>query len=196
MSRDMQARERLWHWMRSRRKGFTTPDAIKACRISATGARRFVSQLSKAGILTRLDDEIRKSGQRVARYRLAVDPGPALPCGTVIGGSEDSRRNDGMMQAIWDAVRIAGRFDWDGLLLVLEQGGASYTENGVRLYLQQVLVRGGYVTDSGPSGPGRCKAYRVQRDTGPRAPVRRHRGIWDHNLCKQIELRSEEAANA
>lgn len=199
-NRDGESRsDQIWTWLRARRKpSFTIEDAVKGSGSPETSVRRYIQVLKDQGIVSQLENVERpRDGRSVACYRLAVDQGPRTPDARQVTAKGDERRNKQMPQAVWTAVRIQQNFTWESLFGALNAGTLTFKKNPVQLYLQQVLVRGGFVRATRPVPGGSLNwRYQLIHNPGPLPPVRRQRKIWEPNAKVMIDPSTQESNNA
>jgi hypothetical protein len=102
---------------------------------------------------------------------------------------------DSLRQRAWAAMRLSGRFTVGSLVILAGRSGERTPDDNLRRYIRG-LMRAGYVCrlpqrQSGPlTGAAAAHQYRLIRDTGPVAPVMRHRCklLFDPNLGQHVAM--------
>ncbi|EFO32468.1 conserved hypothetical protein [Roseibium sp. TrichSKD4] len=131
------------------------------------------------------------NGQQAAMEGRIISSGPYRPD----RGRCRAAQPNTLRQRAWNAMRMSGAFTIGDLVMAAACGVEKDPEGNLRRYLK-ALVNAGYLVElpvraaSSKLTSNGFKRFRLVRDTGPVAPVWRHRskGLFDHNLGDSGEI--------
>ena len=163
------------------------PAGASARRIEETTIKSYIGALLAGGYLRFASGGAGGRGARdakgqwrSARYALARDTGIEAP--------RVDRRGRPVQQGaaqenLWRAMHVLKAFDYRELLACAAASIAPATAKGYVV----MLARAGYLGRLRPAKPGTPAAYRLARDTGPRAPqIQRVKHVYDPNLGQVV----------
>lgn len=154
-----------------------------------------VLRLRKHGFLIKTG---RGCHKLTAAGRAALAAGARVRSGPRGPETGHRRRDPGLRQRVWNALRSGKKLTIDDILMRVAEGGERDPRCNVRKYLT-ALARAGYVRQMplreaglNPTSNG-CVRWWLVQDTGTAAPVwrQRHGALYDGNLEMQIPLAAE-----
>jgi len=185
-------RDRIWAAVRALHKlqpdGFTrrnveswvakrAPAEATARSINENTIESYLKGLVAGAYLRRKDPA---AAYQVAVYQLVRDVGVEAPRVACTGreiAPGDCQTN------LWRAMKILKAFDWRELRAAAAVELAPATAK----FYCQFLARAGYLKVLRDAKPGTPAAYRLVRNTGPRAPqIQRSRHLYDPNLGEVV----------
>lgn len=159
-------------------------------------------QVEHAALKLRRHGFLTKTGQGchklTAAGRAAIAAGARVRSGPRGPETGHRRRDPGLRQRVWNALRSGKKLTIDDIIMRVAEGGERDPRSNVRKYLV-ALARAGYVRQMpvrevalNPSSNG-CVRWWLVQDTGLIAPVARmrHNTIWDVNIEEQIPFAAE-----
>lgn len=154
-----------------------------------------VLRLRKHGFMTKTGQGCHKL---TAAGRAALAAGRKIRSGPNGPETGHRRRDRGIRQRVWNALRTGKKLTVDDLIMRACEGEERDPRSNVRKYLV-ALARAGYVRQMPVREPGLnptsngCVRWWLVKDTGPAAPVARmsRRALWDVNTEEQIPFADE-----
>jgi hypothetical protein len=152
-------------------------------------------KLRKHGFLTKTGQGCHKL---TAAGRAAIAAGRKIRSGPNGPETGHRRRDRGLRQRVWNALRSGKKLTVDDLIMRVAEGGERDPRSNVRKYLV-ALARAGYVRQMPVREPGLnpssngCVRWWLVKDTGPIAPVwrQRHGALYDGNSEEQMPLAAD-----
>ena len=154
-------------------------------------------QVERAALKLRKHGFMTKTGQGchklTAAGRAALAEGRKIRSGPNGPETGHRRRDRGIRQRVWNALRTGKKLTIDDLIMRVAEGGERDPRSNIRKYLV-ALARVGYVRQMpvreaalNPTSNG-CIRWWLVKDTGLQAPVvRASRGsLWDPNTEEQL----------
>lgn len=159
-------------------------------------------QVEHAALKLRKHGFLRKTGQGchklTAAGRAALAEGRKVRSGPRGPETGHRRRDPGLRQRVWNALRSGKKLTIDDIIMRVCEGGERDPRSNIRKYLV-ALARVGYVRQMpvreaalNPTSNG-CVRWWLVRDTGLQAPVARpsRAALWDANIEEQIPFADE-----
>jgi len=152
-------------------------------------------KLRKHGFLTKTGQGCHKL---TAAGRTALAAGRKIRSGPNGPETGHRRRDPGLRQRVWNALRTGKKLTVDDLIMRVAEGEERDPRSNIRKYLV-ALARAGYVRQMPVREPGLnptsngCVRWWLVKDTGPIAPVwrQRHGALYDGNCEEQMPLAAD-----
>ncbi len=165
---------------------------VEISGLSAKQIENTAANLRRHGFLTRTGQGCHKL---TTAGRDALSAGVRLRSGPKGKETGHRRRDPGLRQRVWNALRTGKKLTIDDILMRVVEGTERDAYSNVRKYIR-ALARAGYVRDMPVREPklnltsNGCVRWLLVSDTGMEAPVWRvsRDTIWDPNLEEEIIL--------
>ncbi|KAB7624352.1 hypothetical protein [Alkalilimnicola sp. S0819] len=185
-SRRPEGRQVIWEAVRRLRR-FRLKDVEEATRLKETTIKTYLTGLTNAGYLRRVDEQ-QHTGH--ARYRpawweLMQDVGVDAPRVRKDGTEVTQGR---AREQLWRTMRIIGEFNYRELAVQASTEAHPVAESDVKHYCRY-LHHAGYLICTRPSAGRNEARYRLvpRGYTGPQPPqIQRVRQVWDPNLQQVV----------